>query len=323
VITSYNRNFTGRLDGNRETSIFISSPEMVIAKTFAGDLSFDPINDTLPLPNGKRFSFQPPRGESLPDKYEDTDSVYTGPSEDQMNPGEIFISPDSERIQRLQPFGAWNGSDYQYLPILIKVKGKCTTDHITPGGPWFKYRGHLDNISNNTLIGATNAANDEVNSARNVFTGTFSGVAETARDYKRRGQQWVIVADHNYGEGSSREHAALQPRFLNGVAVIAKSLPRLHEANLKKQGMLPLTFVDESDYDRISPEDRISLLDLQNLGPGSKVRMRVTGENTDWTCELEHTFSDEQVHYFKHGSALNYMGAKALRASADELRATL
>lgn len=228
------------------------------------------------------------------------------------------ISPTSDRIQRLTPFEAWDGRDYEDLAILIKVEGKCTTDHITPAGPWFRYRGHLDNISNNTLIGAVNADNKKVNQVKNVFTGAIAGVPETARDYKRRGQRWVVIAEHNYGEGSSREHAALQPRFLNGVAIVAKSFARIHESNLKKQGMLPLTFADATTYDRIEPSDRISLVGLDDLARGYVVMTVKRQDGKTWEVKLNHTLNEEQIEYFKAGSALNLM-ALADKPSAAEI----
>lgn len=241
--------------------------------------------------------------------YTVADHVFTAPPANRDDV-EVLIAPDSQRIQRLAPFNAWDGADFVDLPILIKVEGKCTTDHITPAGPWFRYRGHLENISNNTLIGAVNSENKEVNSVRNVFTNEYGGVPETAKDYKRRGQQWVIVADHNYGEGSSREHAALQPRFLNGVAVIAKSFARIHESNLKKQGMLPLAFSNIADYARLKPDDRISLLGLSQLAPGRPVKMLVNAKDGKWETILDHSFNEEQIAYFRAGSALNLMALK-------------
>lgn len=281
---------------------------MVVAKTFAGDLKFNPTTDSITAPDGNAFRFQPPYGPSLPDQYVTADSVYKAPSEGSSH-GDIFIDPESERLQRLTPFAAWSGQDYQDIPILVKVKGKCTTDHITPAGPWFRYRGHLENISANTLIGATNAENDQVNSVWNLFTEKYGAIAETAREYKAHDQQWVIIGDTNYGEGSSREHAALQPRFLNGVAVIARSLARIHETNLKKQGLLALTFENEADYDRIQPRDRVSILGLDGFAPGKQITLQVRQESGPaWTCQLNHTYTDAQVEYFRHGSALNYMG---------------
>jgi len=296
------------LDGNKETKIFIASPEMVVAKTFAGDLKFNPLQDSIISPDGNPFKFEPLFGSSLPDQYVTADAAYKAPSLDSQLE-EIFIDPESDRLQRLTPFPAWSGKDYQDIPILVKVKGKCTTDHITPAGPWFRYRGHLENISANTLIGATNAENDQVNSVWNLFAEKYGAIAGTAKEYKARGQQWVIIGDSNYGEGSSREHAALQPRFLNGVAVIARSLARIHETNLKKQGLLALTFENEFDYDRIQPRDRISLIGLDGFAPGKQITLRVRQENGSvWSCKLNHTYTDAQVEYFRHGSALNYMG---------------
>jgi aconitate hydratase len=306
IITSYNRNFTGRLDSNPATKIFLASPETVIVKAFSGRLDFDPTIDSI-----GDFRFQPPPSTSLPSNgYEEADHVYTAPPTERSEV-QVSISPHSQRIQKLSPFSAWDGNDYLNLPILIKVEGKCTTDHITPAGPWFRYRGHLENISNNTLIGAVNVENKKVNSVRNVFTGEYSGVPDTAKDYKQRAQQWVIIADHNYGEGSSREHAALQPRFLNGVAVIAKSFARIHESNLKKQGMLPLTFANPADYDRVNPYDRINLVGLKDLKPGQSLVMVVDGKDGKWESSLDHTFNAEQLSYFRAGSALNMMALNA------------
>ncbi|KAF2623198.1 aconitase [Macroventuria anomochaeta] len=320
IVTSYNRNFTGRLDSNPATKIFLTSPETVIAKTFAGDLDFNPATDAIRTPTGA-FRFEPPPSIDLPAAgYEEADAGYVAPPADRAQL-HVDISPTSDRIQRLQPFGAWPGHDYDDLVILIKVEGKCTTDHITPAGPWFRYRGHLENISNNTLIGAVNAENKKINAVRNVFTGKYDGVPETARDYKVRGQQWVVIAEHNYGEGSSREHAALQPRFLNGVAIIAKSFARIHESNLKKQGMLPLTFVDADAYDRIEASDKISLRGLTKLGPGRAVEMIVTkSDGNTWSTTLAHSFNDEQIGYFKAGSALNLM---ALADAGSKTTSTL
>ncbi|KAK5057876.1 hypothetical protein LTR84_011877 [Exophiala bonariae] len=319
VISSYNRNFTSRLDGNKETKIFIASPEMVVAKTFAGNLKFNPLEDSITAPNGKAFRFEPPSGASLPDQYVTADGVYKAPSQN-AHLGEISIDPESERLQRLTPFPAWSGKDFEDLPILVKVKGKCTTDHITPAGPWFRFRGHLENVSANTLIGATNAENEQVNSVWNPFTQRYQAIAKTAREFKAHGQQWVIIGDTNYGEGSSREHAALQPRYLNGVAVIAKSLARIHETNLKKQGLLALTFAEESDYDRIQSRDRISLVGLEEFAPGKQIILRVRQENgAEWLSKLNHSYTPAQIEYFRHGSALNYMGycTKEARKAAE------
>ncbi|PYI09512.1 aconitase [Aspergillus sclerotiicarbonarius CBS 121057] len=307
IITSYNRNFSGRLDSNPATNVFLASPELVMAKVFSDDLSFDPSVDALTTPSGDEFRFLPPTGDTLPQNgYLDSNAAYKAPPADRGDV-EVKISPTSDRLQRLAPFAPWSGQDFHDCLILIKTKGKCTTDHITPAGPWFRYRGHLENISNNTLIGAVNAENGLVNTVRNQLTQTDGDVPSTAREYQAHGQPWVVIADHNYGEGSSREHAALQPRYLGGVAIIAKSFARIHEANLKKQGMLALTFADESDYDRIRAADRVSIVGLNGLEPGKTLRLVVNGE---WEAELNHTFTWEQIEYFKAGSALNLMAKK-------------
>ncbi|KAI0420425.1 putative aconitase [Xylaria grammica] len=322
VITSYNRNFTGRLDGNPATHIFISSPEMVMAKVFSEDIDFDPTSSGLITPGGQHFKFQPPTSAPLPSNgYANADHVYSAPPADRKSVT-VQIPEDSERLQRLKPFAPWSGNDFNDCAILIKVKGKCTTDHITPAGKWFRYRGHLSNISNNTLIGAVNAENDQVNRVRNWLTGQEGGVPETARAYKEASQPWVVVADHNYGEGSSREHAALQPRYLGGVAVIAKSFARIHETNLKKQGILGLTFSKEEDYDRISSSDRISIVGLADLAPNKDVTLVVTPAtlgNEAWRTVVTHTMNWEQIEYFKAGSALNLMARRAADAEIEVL----
>ncbi|KAJ2025091.1 aconitate hydratase, partial [Coemansia sp. S610] len=218
------------------------------------------------------------------------------------------VSPASQRLQLLEPFAPWDGKDVEEVPILIKVRGKCTTDHISMAGPWLKYRGHLDNISNNMLIGATNSENGEANSVRNQITGAFDAVPATARDYKARGVRWVVVGDENYGEGSSREHAAMSVRFLGGAAVIVKSFARIHETNLKKQGLLPLTFNNPADYDRISPADRLSILGLTTLTPGKPLTLRVTQPSgAHFDIVVDHTFNENQITWFKAGSALNHI----------------
>lgn len=318
IIASYNRNFTGRLDGNPATHVFLSSPEMVVTKVFSEDVGFDPTKDTLTTPSGERFQFQPPAGEALPvSGYENTDHVYAGPVEDALSVT-VQISPSSQRLQRLKPFSPWSGSDISDCPILIKAVGKCTTDQITVAGPWLKFRGHLENISNNTLIGAINAENNQANAVRNQFTGEVAGVPDTARDYQSRGIPWVVVADHNYGEGSSREHAALQPRYLGGAAIIAKSFARIHEANLKKQGMLALTFVDQADYDKINPSDRISIVGLTGLAPGKSLHLAVTQpDGARWESEVKHNMTGEQIEYFAAGSALNLMAARLKDSSSE------
>lgn len=291
-----------------------------MAKIFSSDLAFDPTKDSLTKPDGTEFRFLPPKAKDLPSSgYDMADEVYAAPPTEDRGSIDVVISPTSERLQRLKPFAPWAGSDYDDCVVLIKVKGKCTTDHITPAGPWFRFRGHLANISNNTLIGAINAENDKVNTVQNWLSDGEGSVPETARAYKELSQPWVIIGDHNYGEGSSREHAALQPRFLGGVAVIAKSFARIHQTNLKKQGMLALTFVDEGDYDRLVSSDRVSIKGLAELTPGRKLTLRVspTDGRGGWETELAHTFTSEEVEYFKAGSALNLMAnRKAAEARA-------
>lgn len=245
IITSYNRNFTGRNDANPATHSFVASPELVTALVFAGDMTFNPATDTIKGPNGE-FKFTAPRGDELPPRgYDPGENTYQAPPADRSKIA-VAVSPDSDRLQLLAPFKRWDGNDLTDLEILIKVKGKCTTDHISMAGPWLKYRGHLDNISNNMLIGAINIQNDKANSVFNKVTKTFEAVPKTARDYKAKGIKWVVIGDENYGEGSSREHAALEPRYLGGSAVIVRSFARIHETNLKKQGMVIIIFNHEA-----------------------------------------------------------------------------
>ncbi|PLB51460.1 putative aconitase [Aspergillus steynii IBT 23096] len=307
IITSYNRNFSGRLDSNPATSVFLASPEIVMSKVFSSDLSFNPTLDSLLTPSDEEFRFSPPTVDSFSSAtHQTSDSAYLPPPSGGRSNLEVQINPSSQRLQKLVPFPPWSGQDFENCLILIKTVGKCTTDHITPAGPWFRYRGHLENISNNTLIGAVNAETQKVNTVRNQLTGRDGDVPATARYYQSQSVPWVIIADHNYGEGSSREHAALQPRYLGGVAIIAKSFARIHEANLKKQGLLALTFVDESDYDRIGASDRVSILGLGGLEPGRNLMLRVCPvEGEMWETEVRHSFTEEQVKYFKAGSALN------------------
>ncbi|OJJ05102.1 hypothetical protein ASPVEDRAFT_86466 [Aspergillus versicolor CBS 583.65] len=310
IITSYNRNFSGRLDSNPATHVFLASPEIVMAKVFSKDLGFNPTSDTLNTPSGKRFQFNTPSGETLPSEgYLDSDRAYIPPPSGDRSKLEVDIHPSSQRLQKLTPFSPWSGKDFNDCLVLIKTKGKCTTDHITPAGPWFRFRGHLENISNNTLIGAVNAETGNVNKVRNQLTNTDGDVPGTARHYQSQGRQWVVIADHNYGEGSSREHAALQPRYLGGVVIIAKSFARIHEANLKKQGMLAGTFTDEADYDQIRTSDLISIVKLGQFAPARPLTMKVTPTDgrEAWETSLKHTFTQEQIEYFKAGSALNLM----------------
>jgi len=312
IITSYNRNFTARNDANPQTHAFVASPEIVTAMVFGGSLKFNPMKDEIVKPDGSKFKFQPPSGDALPPTgYDQGEKVYQAPPADRSNV-QVIVDPNSQRLQLLTPFNKWNGEDYENLTILIKVKGKCTTDHISMAGPWLKYRGHLDNISNNMLIGAINAENGEANKVRNAATGEYDAVPAVARYYKSHGMPWVVVADENYGEGSSREHAALEPRHLGGVAVIVKSFARIHETNLKKQGVLPLTFADVADYDKIDPTDKISILGLKTLTPGVPLTAKVTkADGSSFEIKLNHTLNEGQIEWFKAGSALNLLAAAA------------
>ncbi|KAF2149909.1 aconitate hydratase [Myriangium duriaei CBS 260.36] len=310
IISSYNRNFTGRNDANPATHAFVTSPDLVVAMTIAGTLNFNPLTDTLKDKDGKEFKLAEPTGAGLPaNGYDPGRNTYQAPPEDRASV-QVAVSPTSDRLQILEPFNAWDGKDALDLPILIKAQGKTTTDHISMAGPWLKYRGHLDNISNNMLIGATNSANGEANKVKNFTTGEFGAVPATARDYKKKGIRWVVIGDYNYGEGSSREHAALEPRHLGGLAIITRSFARIHETNLKKQGMLPLTFTNPEDYDKIQPEDKVDLLCTQ-LAVGKPMTLRVHPKNgKTFDIELSHTFNEPQIEWFKNGSALNTM-AKA------------
>lgn len=311
IINSYNRNFTGRNDANPGTHAFVTSPEIVTAMSFAGDLTFNPMTDSLIGADGKPFKFQEPVGQELPAQgFDPGTDTYQPPPEDR-NQVDVQINPNSQRLQVLKPFPEWNGQDIKDAPILIKVKGKCTTDHISAAGPWLKYRGHLDNISNNMLIGAVNAENNEVNKVHNILNDQYEAVPDTARQYKEKGISWVVVGDDNYGEGSSREHAALEPRYLNGVAIITKSFARIHETNLKKQGMLPLTFANPADYDKVDPKAKVDIVGLQNFKPGEQLTLRV--KNPDGKVEeipVNHSFNETQIEWFKAGSALNMIRKK-------------
>ncbi|KAH6601574.1 hypothetical protein BASA50_001522 [Batrachochytrium salamandrivorans] len=308
IINSYNRNFTGRNDANPATHSFVASPEIVTALVFAGDLRFNPMTDSLKTSDGKDFRFQPPNGDDLPPRgYNPGEDTFQAPPSDRSSIN-VVVSPTSDRLQLLSPFSAWDGKDYENIEILIKVKGKCTTDHISMAGPWLKYRGHLDNISNNMLIGAINIANNEANSVKNLLTDKFEAVPKTARDYKAKGMKWIVIGDQNYGEGSSREHAALEVRHLGGVAVIVRSFARIHETNLKKQGMLPLTFADPKDYDRVDPTDKVSILGLTTFSPGKPLTLRAKKQDgSSIDIKLNHTFNAGQIDWFKAGSALNMM----------------
>merc|ERR1711981_1371715 len=308
IVTSYNRNFTGRNDANPATHGFVTSPEMTVALTLAGTLDFDPRTQKLQGADGQEFLLESPYGDELPSQgFDPGEDTYQHPPSDGSGVA-VDVDPQSDRLQLLSPFDKWIGSDLTDMRILIKVKGKCTTDHISAAGPWLKYRGHLENISNNLLITAINEENEEMNKVKNQETGKFGGVPDVARQYKEVGINWVVFGDENYGEGSSREHAALEPRFLGGRAIIVKSFARIHETNLKKQGMLPLTFNNKADYELVKPDDRVTLNDLVNLAPGRPVVATLkhsNGSTEDIT--LNHTFNEPQITWFKAGSALNRM----------------
>lgn len=308
IVTSYNRNFAGRNDGLRSTMNFIASPELVTALALAGRLDFNPAKDPLTGPDGQPFMLEPP-GPALEVPARDFETRrehYTAPPPD-GSAIELAVDPASERIQLIKPWAAWDGGDFLDMPVLIKTRGKTTTDHISPTGMWLRYRGHLERFSENLLMGATNAATGEVGKTRNVINSApGQSIAAVARDYRARGLRWVIVGDANYGEGSSREHAALVPRLLGGAAVIARSFARIHESNLKKQGLLALTFSDPVDYDRIQADDRLSLLGLRDLAAGMPVKCRlVHSDGTEEALNLRHSYGERQLEWFRAGSALN------------------
>jgi aconitate hydratase len=314
IITSFNRNFTGRNDGNPDTHAFVASPEIVTALSLAGRLTFNPLSDSLVNENGEAVKLEPPSGDELPrNGFTVEDAGYVAPAKDGSKV-KVSVEPTSDRLQLLAPFPAWDGNDIVDVPALLKAKGKCTTDHISPAGKWLKYRGHLDNISNNMFIGAVNAYTGEAGRGKNIFTGETKGYSDVAREYKQQGIGWVAVGDENYGEGSSREHAAMEPRFLGGRAIIVKSFARIHETNLKKQGMLPLTFANPADYDKVQEGDRISILGLRTLAPGVPLQMIL--KHTDGSVDevmLNHTFNENQIGWFKAGSALNLIAAQGKR----------
>jgi aconitate hydratase len=309
IVTSYNRNFRKRNDGNNETLAFIGSPELVTAAAIAGKLSFNPITDTVKDSSGKEFKFSEPQGSELPGNgfVFSREGFIDSPVEvEKRKHVSVAISPTSDRLAVLETFKPWDGKDFEDLLVLVKAKGKCTTDHISQAGPWLKYRGHLANISNNMLIGATNAFTGETGKGTNVLSGE-KGIAfpELAKAYKSKGQGWVVIGDENYGEGSSREHAAMCPRFLGCKAVIVRSFARIHETNLKAQGVLPLTFADAAAYDAIGESDRLSIVGLTKLAPGSPLTLKVKSSSGVKEFALKHTFTDEQLKWFKAGSALN------------------
>ncbi|MCU0413183.1 MAG: aconitate hydratase [Ignavibacteriaceae bacterium] len=311
IVTSFNRNFAKRNDGNPETLAFVASPEITTALAIAGSLSFNPLTDEIVNEKGEKVKLNPPTGEELPPKgFDEGSSGFIPPAKDGSSV-EVKVDPKSERLQLLEPFNKWDGKDFVDLPVLLKAKGKCTTDHISMAGPWLKFRGHLDNISNNMFIGATNAFSGDTGKVKNVFTGETKSVPEVAREYKAKVIGWVVIGDENYGEGSSREHAAMEPRFLGGRAIIVKSFARIHETNLKKQGMLPLTFADSKDYDKIKEDDKIDLLVTQ-LEPGKQLKMSVKhADGSRDEIMLNHTMNETQIGWFKAGSALNLIAEKS------------
>ena len=308
IVTSYNRNFPRRNDGAPTTMNFIASPEIVTAYAIAGSLSFNPLTDEIDAPDGGTFKFEPPAAapEVPAEAFDRGASSYVAPPEDG---GEVSVevAPDSQRLQIMQPWPAWDGADFEDAPVLLKVSGKCTTDHISPAGPWLSLRGHLDKFSDNMFMGAINAYTGDAGKTKNLETGEYgAAVSAVARDYKARGLRWVVIGDDNYGEGSSREHAALSPRLLNGAAVISRSFARIHETNLKKQGLLALTFSDPADYDRVREDDRISLVGLSELAPGKPVRAILShADGSEEELSLNHSFAEEQIQWFRVGSALN------------------
>tara|TARA_Y100001954_G_scaffold40126_1_gene40286 strand:- start:836 stop:2344 length:1509 start_codon:yes stop_codon:yes gene_type:complete len=312
IVHSFNRNFRKRADGNPNTMAFVTSPEMVAAIAISGKLDFNPIVDPLTNENGENVYLDEPVGIELPEKgFDVKDNGYQEPALD-GNSILVEVNPNSERLQLLTPFTAWNGGNINGAKLLIKAQGKCTTDHISMAGPWLRYRGHLDNISNNCLIGAINAFSGEANEVINQLTGDKAEVPATARAYKAAGVPSVVVGDHNYGEGSSREHAAMEPRHLGVSAVIVKSFARIHETNLKKQGMLGLTFDNESDYDLIREDDTFNFIDLESFAPNKSLTLEVVHQDgSSDQILLNHTYNEQQIEWFRAGSALNLIRANA------------
>ncbi len=314
IVTTFNRNFRSRADQNPNTYAFIGGPELTTALAIAGRLDFNPATDSLQDEAGKAVMLDEPSGYDFPPKgFAVEDKGFIAPS-DGHGDVEVVIAPDSNRLQKLAPFAPWDGEELIDMPLLIKTQGKCTTDHISMAGPWLKFRGHLANISDNLLMGATNAFNGETNKVKCQLTGEYMAVSAAAKAYKAQGISSIVVAEDNYGEGSSREHAAMEPRFLNVKVILAKSFARIHETNLKKQGMLALTFVNKDDYDKVREDDRVSVTGLRELAPGSKLAVTLRhADGTQETIEAEHTYNETQIAWFKAGSALNY--AKEKQAS--------
>ncbi len=306
IITSFNRNFAKRNDGNPNTHAFVASPEVVTAFAIAGDLTFNPLTDTLINEDGKAVKLDEPMGLQMPPKgFAVEDAGYQAPAKDSSNV-EILVDPESKRLQLLEPFAPWDGKNMMNLRLLIKAKGKCTTDHISMAGPWLRFRGHLDNISDNMLTGAINYFNDTADKVKNQLTGEYEGVPQVQRQYKAAGVGSIVVGDHNYGEGSSREHAAMEPRHLGVKVVLVKSFARIHETNLKKQGMLGITFENEADYDKIQEDDIFNLIDLESFAPDKPITIElVHSDGSKETIKTLHTYNQQQIEWFKAGSALN------------------
>ncbi|MCH2675086.1 MAG: aconitate hydratase [Chloroflexota bacterium] len=310
IVTSYNRNFPKRNDANSGTMNFIASPELAVAMGLGGSLSFNPLTDTLTGADGKEFMLQAPKPapEVPANGFDSGQATYIAPPEDGSDVN-VNVNPDSSRLQILDPWPAWDGQDFTDMPVLVKASGKCTTDHISPAGAWLRFRGHLDNLSDNMFLGAVNAFTDDPGTGLNQLSGEqIQPIPEIAREYKAQGMQWIAIGDTNYGEGSSREHAAMSPRMLGAAAVITRSFARIHEANLKKQGVLPLTFEDPGDYDRIRADDRLSIIGLNNLTPGQPLVCVVSHDDgEEERINLRHTMNPGQIDWFKAGSAMNHM----------------
>ena len=304
IVTSFNRNFAKRADGNPNTHAFVASPELTLALTIAGDLCFNPLTDTLKTADGREVKLKEPEGTDFPPKgFEVKDNGYVAPT---GKDAEVVINPGSNRLQVLKPFAAWDGKELIEMPLLLKAEGKCTTDHISMAGPWLRFRGHLENISDNMLMGAVNAFNGKTNSVLNQLNGKYEAVSAVAKQYKAKGISSIVVAEENYGEGSSREHAAMEPRFLNVTVILAKSFARIHETNLKKQGMLALTFADKDDYKKVREEDKISIVGLKEFAPGKPLTaILYHADGTEESFAVNHTYNELQIKWFKAGAALN------------------
>ncbi|MYD74636.1 MAG: aconitate hydratase, partial [Chloroflexi bacterium] len=310
IVTSFNRNFPGRNDANRNTLAFIGSPELVVATAFAGEMGFDPRSDAIATQSGE-FRFSAPTGAELPaNGFDVGDEGFIAPPEDGSDV-DVIVSPESDRLQRLTPFNTWDGNDYTFMSVLIKTQGKTTTDHISPAGSWLRFRGHLENISGNLFSGGVNAFTDDTGTTLNLISGLADEpISEVARSYKDAGIRWVAVGDENYGEGSSREHASMEIRWSGGYVVIARSFARIAETNLKKQGILALTFSDPAHYDLVGQLDRLSILGLADFAPGQPLTLRIDHEDgSSNEVSVNHSYTDEQITWFQAGSALNKIAA--------------